>query len=80
MAKSPRGLWGAALLAWALVGPGCTGSNIEEGVPKDTGYVPPKMQPMTLQTKGKPKLEATAKDRAEAKAKEAPGPAGAPTP
>jgi hypothetical protein len=72
-------LWvGGCLVTVTLGFAGCGGSDLETGVPKDVGYVPPKMQPGTLTTKGKPQLGATDKDRAEAKAKAAAAPA--PTP
>ncbi len=82
LAKSCKGLIGGTLLTLALGG-GCGGGNdIEEGVPKDTGYVAPKMQPNTFaMPKGKPQVGATEKDKQEAAAKaKAADAAGAPSP
>jgi len=36
----------AVVLTLALAIAGCGGGAIEEGVPKDTGYVPPKEMPV----------------------------------
>jgi hypothetical protein len=60
---------------------GCGGeSDLEPGVPKDVGYVAPKMQPNTISVKGKPALGATEKDKKEAKEKFGTPPAEAATP
>ena len=70
MIKSIAGMIGGCFLVIALGLCGCdSGGDTTSGLPKDTGYVPPKMQPGTLSGSGKPKLGASAKDKAEAKAK-----------
>ncbi len=61
---------------------GCGGGgDLDAGVPKDVGYVPPKMQPGTAGLKtNKPPMGATDKDREEAKARAAAQPATTPSP
>jgi hypothetical protein len=82
MMKSFQGLTSAGVLMVGLGVSGCGGSSIDQGVPPDTGYVPPKMQPNSATAKGKPVLGATEKDKMEAaaKAKSESGAAGTPSP
>jgi len=80
MIKRVGGMIGGCLLVVALGIGGCGSDEMTGGVPKDVGYVPPKMQPNMGTGTGKPILGATEKDKREAKqkAEAAPAPA-APT-
>jgi hypothetical protein len=69
MIKSIAGMIGGCLFVIAMAICGCDSGDLQEGVPQNTGYVPPKMQPGTMGLKGKPQLGATAKDKAAAKAR-----------
>ncbi len=83
MVRSFKGLMGSALFGVVLATSGCSSSSLEEGVPKNTGYVAPKMVPNMAKTaSGKPLMGATEKDKQEqaTKAKAAEGAAGAPSP
>jgi len=76
MTKSVARMIGGCSLGIALGLCGCESSDVTQGVPKDVGYVAPKMQPGTAaMPKGKPQLGVTEKDKIEAKKKaEAAGP------
>jgi hypothetical protein len=81
MRTSSRIIVGVGSSVVTIVLAGCGGSDLATGLPKDVGYVAPKMQPGTAGLKtNKPKLGATEKDKADAKAKAAAEPAATPTP
>jgi hypothetical protein len=81
MRTSSRIIVGVGSSVVTIVLAGCGGSDLATGLPKDVGYVPPKMQPGTAGLKtNKPKLGATEKDKADAKARAAAEPAATPTP
>ncbi|QEH34314.1 hypothetical protein OJF2_28500 [Aquisphaera giovannonii] len=61
MPKTSRACLASLGLLAFLAFPGCGGSSIEEGVPKDTGFVPVMEQPGTMSMKSKPILNAKPK-------------------